>query len=399
MSKKNSYVFFCGALIIGLVNNLSAEEKGFLDIQNEFEQHKTKYEKEFSNYKEIIESEFSSYKNEIKKHWDNSNIDNAAQWVRYSNDKKTRTIVDYEAGEIRVQTQDDDSARAAVTILSEVERAISIDMEEAFANDELSQRINKKIKDFKNIESAPVEKKPILSDIYFDKKPTADDVKRKSIALIKSAKTIQSNTPVRNVQYTEVVIPLPKTKKGANKLPAYMQTKANNLIPYAKNFSAQEQIRVELIMAVIQSESSFNPMARSGIPAFGLMQIVPKSAGLDVTKYKMGRARILSPSYLYNAKNNIEVGAAYLNILYYRYLKDITDPKSRLYCAIAAYNTGAGNVARTFTGSLNIKHATTKINRLTPNEVYQHLIENLPFNETRRYLKKVTSRMPLYEDI
>ncbi|WP_439899306.1 transglycosylase SLT domain-containing protein [Photobacterium kishitanii] len=40
-----------------------------------------------------------------------------------------------------------------------------------------------------------------------------------------------------------------------------------------------------LIMAIIHSESSFKSNAKSYIPAYGLMQVVPTSAGHDVNKY------------------------------------------------------------------------------------------------------------------
>ena len=65
-------------------------------------------------------------------------------------------------------------------------------------------------------------------------------------------------------------------------------------------------------------------MARSHIPAYGLMQIVPKTAGIDAYQYLYNKKRLLSSSYLYNSENNIEIGSAYLHILYYKYLKSYT---------------------------------------------------------------------------
>ncbi|WP_156506370.1 transglycosylase SLT domain-containing protein, partial [Oleiphilus sp. HI0117] len=161
-------------------------------------------------------------------------------------------------------------------------------------------------------------------------------------------------------------------------------------------FAAKSKIEDALVYAIIETESAFNPMARSPIPAYGLMQIVPSSAGQDATQQLFGKAKILSPSYLYTSDKNIEVGTTYLNILYYRYLKGIKNELSRLYCSIAAYNTGAGNVAKAFTGKRRLKPALAKINALTPQEVYDHLIEHLPYEETRKYLAKVKKRIPKY---
>ena len=147
-----------------------------------------------------------------------------------------------------------------------------------------------------------------------------------------------------------------------------------------------------LIYAIIQTESSFNPMARSYIPAFGLMQIVPKTAGADTAKFLYGKRKIFSSSYLYNSTNNIKIGSYYLHILYFKYLKNIKNKKSRYYCTIAAYNTGAGNVAKAFIGNYNIYKASKKINKMSQNQVYKTLMRNLPYRETKNYLYKVDKR-------
>ncbi|MBC8392581.1 MAG: lytic murein transglycosylase, partial [Deltaproteobacteria bacterium] len=52
-----------------------------------------------------------------------------------------------------------------------------------------------------------------------------------------------------------------------------------------------------------------------------------------------------------------------------------------------AYNTGAGNVLRTFDKDRD--RAPKKINNLSPLEVFNTLRAKLPSQETRRYLAKV----------
>jgi membrane-bound lytic murein transglycosylase C len=89
---------------------------------------------------------------------------------------------------------------------------------------------------------------------------------------------------------------------------------------------------------------------------------------------------------------------AYLKILDSRYLKRITNKQSRLYCVIAAYNTGAGNVAKTFTGKTRIKPAAKIINKMTPDEVYNYLRKHLPYEETQRYIVKVTKAKKKYSN-
>jgi membrane-bound lytic murein transglycosylase C len=56
---------------------------------------------------------------------------------------------------------------------------------------------------------------------------------------------------------------------------------------------------------------------------------------------------------------------------------------------IAAYNTGPSNVFRTF--SRDRTTAVNQINSLQPAGVYDQLQASLPYEETRRYLEKVTT--------
>ncbi len=143
-----------------------------------------------------------------------------------------------------------------------------------------------------------------------------------------------------------------------------------------------------LIYAVMKTESDFNPFAISSAPAFGLMQVVPGTAGSDVYRFLHGKQGRPSRDLLLTPKHNIQYGTAYLHILDDRYLAAIQDPISRLYCSIAAYNGGAGNVLRTF--HKDKKEAVRRINALPPGQVYKILREKLPHAETRRYLWKVT---------
>ena len=111
---------------------------------------------------------------------------------------------------------------------------------------------------------------------------------------------------------------------------------------------------------------------------------------MDAYEHVYGEKLLLDPEYLYDPSNNVKLGAAYLDVLNSRYLRLISNPDSRLLCTIAAYNTGAGNVARAFTGRTSVGEAAQIINGMTPEEVYRHLREHLPYEETRNYIRKVT---------
>lgn len=164
---------------------------------------------------------------------------------------------------------------------------------------------------------------------------------------------------------------------------------------YADNY----RLPRALVLSIIKNESSFNPRAQSPVPAFGLMQLVPSSGGKDAYTFVLGgKPSMPTPDYLFRPSENVELGAAYLHLLNYRYLDGIKDPASRLYCVIAAYNTGPGNVARTFTGRTNIDAAEAAINRMSSDQVYQTLVAKLPYDETRVYLAKVRRDMELFRD-
>lgn len=161
-------------------------------------------------------------------------------------------------------------------------------------------------------------------------------------------------------------------------------------------FSEEYKIPVSTLLAIIETESSYNPRARSPIPAFGLMQLVPKTAGIDAYNFVYGEKKVVAPDYLYIEENNLELGAAYFHILMNRYLKGVTNLQSRFYCAVASYNTGIGNVAKTFSGSKRIRSAVPVINAMEPDEVLAFLLENLAATETKNYLKKIIRRQDKY---
>lgn len=162
---------------------------------------------------------------------------------------------------------------------------------------------------------------------------------------------------------------------------------------------AARRYRVEpaLIYAVIDTESSFNPFAVSHAGAFGLMQVMPRTAGRDVMQKIYRRSDTPSRNFLMDTDNNIDFGTAYISILRDNYLRGIDNPISREYCIIAAYNGGAGQLLKSF--HRDRKEALRRINRMSPSDVYRFITKRHPKAETRNYLKKVTERKRKYASI
>jgi hypothetical protein len=116
-----------------------------------------------------------------------------------------------------------------------------------------------------------------------------------------------------------------------------------DIIEMTRTYGFLYSIDPELIRAMIQVESGFNPTAVSTAGAQGLMQIMPetqKDLGLSVP---------------FEADSNIEAGT--------RYFKSLLDRFESLPLALAAYNAGPSRV-----------------------EQYNGIP---PFRETQEYVKKV----------
>ncbi|MEG2139327.1 MAG: transglycosylase SLT domain-containing protein [Bilophila sp.] len=169
-------------------------------------------------------------------------------------------------------------------------------------------------------------------------------------------------------------------------LSASLRRRAERYRPAVEKYAARYHLAPELVYALIYTESSFDPDLVSHRSAHGLMQVVPETAGGEVHKW-FGRSGVPDAEALLHPETNIKYGTAYLYLLQTRHLNDIDDPKSREYCAIAAYNIGAGGMLKTFGGTHEA--AFEVINALSPDEVRERLLKKLPSRETRGFLNKV----------
>jgi len=135
--------------------------------------------------------------------------------------------------------------------------------------------------------------------------------------------------------------------------------------------AAKTGLEPSLILGVIRQESAFKVNARSRANARGLMQILP-STGRDLAR----RAGIrFTTQRLYNADTNITLGTRYLSSL----LKQYGKPE----LALAAYNAGGTRVARWQ-------------KELAPSDMAE-FVEQIPFAETRNYVKQVLSNRAHYD--
>lgn len=127
-------------------------------------------------------------------------------------------------------------------------------------------------------------------------------------------------------------------------------------------------IKDKIILSLIRQESGFNRYARSPAGARGLMQLMPATA----RSFK----RNITRRKLYNPNLNIRLGSRYLKYLLKKY-------KGNLTYVFSAYNAGEGNLKRW------IRDGRFKGSALDN-------IEQIPFHETRMYVKLLYRNMFFY---
>ena len=129
---------------------------------------------------------------------------------------------------------------------------------------------------------------------------------------------------------------------------------------YASEYNIPEYI----VLAVINTESGFDPEAVSNAGAMGLMQMMPDTFTWLTSAEHLGEN--LDSTALYEPEVSIRYGCYYLRYLFRKFYNWDT--------VFAAYNGGEGNVAKWLADP---EYSDGKGN-----------LTHIPFKETRKYVKK-----------
>ena len=149
---------------------------------------------------------------------------------------------------------------------------------------------------------------------------------------------------------------------------AYPREYAEYVEAYAEQYGVPET----MIFAVIRTESGFDSGAVSSAGAVGLMQLMPDTFEWLTNEMLFDH---LDRGMLYDPETNIKYGTYYLSRLYDRY--------GDWELALAAYNGGQGNV-----------------DEWLEDPAYadgEGGLKEIPFRETRQYVKKVADAWDMYE--
>lgn len=303
-------------------------------------------------------------KREIEKKWDTAYRSTRKEWVDYYADFDSMSRVNFEAGSLEVAavipvSEKDLTAVAQERIVRQIEEIFSqknpaqVEPLAGQIRDEKGEVVTReKLREYIRQEVLPkivIEKK---------EKPSRDGVKRR---------------------VAKISLPL---------APDHLKVRAERYLDMVRKNSEEYQLDPELILAVIHTESYFNPLAQSTAHAYGLMQLIPSQGAREAHRFVYGNEKGISPEELFVPETNIRLGSAYLYIIRNKIFSEVRTEVKRTYLAICSYNWGPGAVKKNIVGRF-------PVGKVSEEELFQILRENTPA-ETSAYLKNVTERTFLY---
>ena len=142
-----------------------------------------------------------------------------------------------------------------------------------------------------------------------------------------------------------------------------------------KSYAHQAGIDPYFALAIMREESHFDPQALSSSKAIGLMQLLPSTAK-EIAKRK--KIKLKEREEIFDPELNTKLGTFYLGRLANKF-------NSELIYTAGGYNAGPKNMSKW-------------INRWNGNSL-DDFVEQIPFKETRKYVKRVYRSYKLYKQI
>jgi len=376
------YIF----LIIVITNFLSVQLKA--DDLSEFEKYKQeknndknkwKQERdaELDLYKERVQKErkaWQEYVNDVRSKW-GEYVDNKPKaWAEYGADQNSLSVIDYEnnLASLEVLIDGDDDGAAEKLFTKRFEEIMNTRENESVILE----------KQFKNSNGEWINKKN--SKRYINKRFEGKKYKKEVI--------VGGDGRVRT-----------KYKVSLDMVPNSMKIRAERYLGLVKKYSKQYDVDPALVLALIHTESAFNPKAFSRRPdgtpmACGLMQIIPSQAGRDAHRALYGSDKIVKPEFLFNPDNNVKMGVWYVKWLKKWWTKrdkkygNSSSPIQNDYYTISSYNQGMGTI-------LKKAYKKHNLSKKSDQETFRILnSERSISKEGRDYIERVVKRRKLYSN-
>ena len=381
-----------------------------------------KVTKKYDESEERIRKKREKFKNAVEKKWDTYKESTSKSYVTYSKDLSSRTIVDFEKGEVTIEVIVDEEDpkydsyeskydleidkqfanryKIKKNLLSIKTRLLNIITIFVLQSDDDTNNDGSENSSFAKQLSKLLKEKgddgqPILKDQLVDAGGKAVEGVGNTLSAAKDlisdkTKKVRMHFAKDGKKRTIISIKIPLSNDHMEK----RRQRYRELIEIeARRFN----IPTEIALAIAETESAFNPKAKSHVPAYGLMQLVPKTGARDAYQWIYKKDKFITGRYLYKPRNNVELGCAYLSMIRHHYFSDIRDDERAYLCAIPAYNTGVGNVSKALIDKKNIREASKKANKMNRDELYNKLYSDLSSKEAKNYLKKVWTRKENYK--
>jgi len=346
----------------------------------DFEAYLRQQNEAFSSYLDEQERDFEKFKADIMQKWGDFVGSTQKKWVLYDNDKMSRSHVDFEKGTVTID----------ILLPAEEKQPIKV------AQKKIEKQLKKTLSN-----NWPSKKNPLAGQILVEEKQKLSKKKveafvRQELIKKKVKELIKKKPEIKKLPPTKDKVAKQKVTVSFNLVPNHLKIRAERYKPTVLKYASKRNIDPSIVFGMIHTESCFNPMARSHIPAFGLMQIVPASGGVDAYQFVYKKKKKPTPKQLYEPEFNIRLGVAYIDKIKNVYFKKVENETSAYLMTVAAYNTGIGNVSKAFTGRTSIPPATKKANTMTPKQVHRQLMDHLTYEEPKHYIQRVFGRSKMY---
>lgn len=415
--KKSLIIFFIILSVIGFSDLYSDAMKKAQDLFNKSMQ---KSDEMMEKYKTFTEKTFQEYKEKSEKIWGYYEELASSKWIDYETDLKTYSIVNFgDEPKIDIKNKTPGEAEKEIT---QYDATAYIEINTILDTGESTEKVAENVQ--KRLDGVMKEKneytgKPILEGIVEPGKidlaiqkindAAENPDKYKDIVLDKSKGT-QPAGPVNKydnpyeksgnlmiigkkdveVEVKDVTVDNQKKTIYTVRIPMtddHIYKLAKEYLEIINYWAEKLDMEPALIMAIIHTESSFNPKAVSKSYAYGLMQLKPKLGAVDGYYYLNNEKKSINPDDLVDPKTNIELGSGYYKMIYERYLKGIKNEDNKKYMSVAAYNWGPTNASELV--------KTSPVDSMTHDELVDFIEKNTR-EETYNYVLRISAREKEY---
>ncbi len=375
-------------------------------IVKDFQDKSAGMEEAWDEEEKRIDEEWERMKEAVEQKWDDFADSTKKVWVDYDiEDQETRSQVNFEEGKIVIETvipvkglyiREKEKIEEAIEKMKVEVKEMK---EEKVIQGLTPQKVKEKIIKEAEPKIAKQIEKILGKDEKTEQKVLADQIADQQGKLVDESnkeefiqKEILPKLVIEETTFTpEDGIERVKVKVEIPMISGHLRIRASKYQDIVNKYAAEYDLDPCLLYAVTETESYFNPMAKSSAGAYGLMQLIPRYGAREAYQYLYNKDTIISPTQLYIPGVNVCLGGAYLKILRDRYYKDIADQEKNKYLSIASYNWGPTAVRSKIVKRINLDEMGSR-------DLFHYIREHSP-DETGNYLKKVTERMPKYQSM